>query len=192
MRSISLRRFRLGLLTVLVTGGAGLACGDPLALPPARFENTVETVVLYALEGTDIRLPSAYDVINRRTARIDRFQPFDFAFDLDAGGTPLLLPSVFLGVFPGSGILRPEASFEGVISAPTDGFTADSAVAIAVGDVFVVRSRTEQCSALLGSLPRYGKFRVLAVDPATRTITLEALVNANCGYRDLQPGFPEN
>lgn len=192
MHRISLRHFRLGLLTAIVTGTVSAACGDPLALPPARIENTIDTITLFALEGTDIGQPSAYDVINRRTARVDRFQPFDFAFDLDSTGAPLLLPSVFLGVFPGSGILISDQGFEGVMSAPIEGFTSDSIVPVALDDVLVVRSRTEQCSALLGSLPRYGKFRVLGIDPAARTITLEALVNANCGFRNLQPGFPED
>jgi hypothetical protein len=31
---------------------------------------------------------------------------------------------------------------------------------------------------------------VLGVDPATRSIRLETLVDQNCGYRNLEPGLP--
>jgi hypothetical protein len=41
-------------------------------------------------------------------------------------------------------------------------------------------------------VPRYGKFHVLALDPTERTVTLEHLINLNCGYRSLTPGTPES
>jgi hypothetical protein len=41
-------------------------------------------------------------------------------------------------------------------------------------------------------LPRYGKFQVLAIDPAQRTVTLEFLIDRNCGYRGLEPGLPDS
>jgi hypothetical protein len=62
---------------------------------------------------------------------------------------------------------------------------------MSVNDVFIGRSRNTSGNCYyLGSLPRYGKFRVVAVDVPNRTITLETLVNVNCGYRKLEPGFP--
>jgi hypothetical protein len=60
------------------------------------------------------------------------------------------------------------------------------------GTLFVIRSRSSnvQC-AFSGGLPRYGKFHVLGVDLVARTVTLEMLVDLNCGYRGLEPGIPE-
>jgi hypothetical protein len=41
-------------------------------------------------------------------------------------------------------------------------------------------------------LPRYGKFRVLDLNIEERSVTLELLVDVNCGYRGLEPGFPSS
>jgi hypothetical protein len=36
----------------------------------------------------------------------------------------------------------------------------------------------------------YGKFEVLAIDTTARRVDLRVLVDQNCGYRGLEPGFP--
>ncbi|MCH8935034.1 MAG: hypothetical protein IIB90_04880, partial [Gemmatimonadetes bacterium] len=46
------------------------------------------------------------------------------------------------------------------------------------------------CVFFLGQLPRYGKFHVLELNLETRQITLENLVNVNCGFRGLESGIP--
>lgn len=193
MHAISLPRFRFGVLLVGTVTALLSACDNPLALPPPSFENRVDTVTIFALTGTPIQQPSAYDIINRTPARTDRAQAFDFAFDLDSAGRAVLLPTRALGLTAQAGIAVQTAPFDSVVRAPDEGFVEDSIVRIREGDVFVGRSRVspEQC-ALLGSLPRYGKFRVLTVDPSARAVTFELLVNANCGFRNLQPGFPES
>ncbi|MEX1051106.1 MAG: hypothetical protein WEC54_06095, partial [Gemmatimonadales bacterium] len=72
-------------------------------------------------------------------------------------------------------------------------FQRDTAVTVVVGTVLIGRSRASNVGCVVvGALPRYGKFRVLAVDIGTRALTLETLINTNCGYRDLEPGLPEN
>ncbi|MDH3495764.1 MAG: hypothetical protein OER21_03310 [Gemmatimonadota bacterium] len=175
----------------LIGATAVVACSNPNALPPAQVDNVIDTTVLFALSGTPLSAPSAFNVVEATTARTDRNLPFDFAFDIAAAGTPLLYPPGSLGLFPEAGILVSTESFAGVLTAPREGYVADSAVAVAAGSVFVVRSRSSssQC-ALAGSLPRYGKFHVLGVDLQQRTITLEFLINRNCGYRGLEPGLP--
>jgi hypothetical protein len=55
----------------------------------------------------------------------------------------------------------------------------------------VAHSRASACS--FGSIVfYYGKFEVLAIDTLARRIDLQALVDQNCGYRGLSPGFPTN
>ncbi len=190
MHAISLPYRTFGVVA-LIGSTALVACGDPNTLPPPQVDNVVDTTVLFALSGTPLNAPSAFNVVEATTARTDRNLPFDFAFDIDGAGTALLYPPGALGLFPEGGILVSTESFAGVLTAPLEGYVADSAVAVAAGTVFVVRSRASsvQC-ALAGALPRYGKFHVLGVDPQQRTITLEFLVNRNCGYRGLEPGLP--
>jgi hypothetical protein len=181
---------RLGaLLGLLVVVG----CDDPLALPPPQFANALDTAVLHALRGTALTLPSGYDVVAGAPARTDRAEPFDFAFDIADDGRALVYPAAAIGVNSDAGVAETALDFEAIEAAPSEGFQRDTAVAVAPGTVLIVRSRsTNQACALLGSLPRYGKLRVLALDGVARTVTFEVLVNANCGYRALQPGLPEN
>jgi hypothetical protein len=173
------------------------ACSDPLSLPPATDPNVVDTLTLDGLSGTDIGIPSGYDMANLTKIRTDRASPFDFAFDIDTSGVSKIFPTGALGIGGNSGVLYAETSFERVDDPPLEGYVTDSALVIDVDSVFIVRGRPAgagivPCPFFLGSLPRYGKFRVLAIDPQVRQVTLESLINVNCGYRRLQPGFPDS
>ena len=70
-------------------------------------------------------------------------------------------------------------------------YEIDSALLVTPGTVFLARSRSSSvlCS-FLGSLARYGKFHVLDIDTGNRSVTLELLVDLNCGFRGLEPGIP--
>ncbi len=175
----------------VLSGAAAVACDNPLALPPARFDNEIDTTTIHALRGTPIALPSAFDIVANTPARTDRAEPFDFAFDIDSGGNALLVPAGALGLTNEPGILVSSDPFDSIVTAPLDGYVIDSVVPVRVGTVFIARSRssTQQCS-LLGALPRYGKFRVLELDLQERALTVQKLVNTNCGFRSLEPGTP--
>lgn len=186
-------RFRLGRTGVALVAIVASACDDNFGLPPS-VPNTVDTTTLYALTGTPIATPSAYDLVFGRAARTDLGQAFDFAFDILANGEARLYPAGALRLSPEAGILIVTRPFAEVRSAPLDdAYVQDSSVVVRTETVFVARSRaaSEGC-AFLGALPRYGKFRVLAIDLDRRTIAFEHLVNHNCGYRGLEPGLPNN
>jgi len=154
-------------------------------------DNVVDTLTLYALRQTSIRLPSAYDMIQKRAVRTDNTPEFDFAFDVAADGTPLIYPRGALGLSADPGVLLMAGkTFDEVRRAPDSGYRADSALAVKAGDVFVARSRISSVLCLFVSVPRYGKFHVLSIDAAERRIVLESLVDLNCGYRSLEPGLP--
>ncbi|OFV91226.1 MAG: hypothetical protein A3J75_01855 [Acidobacteria bacterium RBG_16_68_9] len=169
----------------------GLACSDSL-LGPASVPNTVDTVTLYALSGTAISAPSAYSMLDVRSVRTDTTSQFDFAFDITAAGTPLLYSAGALGLSAEPGLQRSTKRFADVRTAPNEGYSADS-LEMKIDSVFVARSRGSFAGCLfLGSVPRYGKFRVLAIDGTARSITLETLVNLNCGFRSLEEGIPKS
>lgn len=189
MRAISLRYCRFSPLLV----AAALACGSETTIAPPQFANVVDTTILYALTGTPIGTPSGFDGVQGTTVRTDLNSPFDFAVDLAANGDVQLLPAGALGYFEEPGLLISTQTFDAVVSAPLDGYVLDSALTATTGSVFVLRSRSSSafCTST-GALPRYGKFQVLAIDPAQRTVTLEFLIDRNCGYRGLEPGLPDS
>ena len=186
MRAISLRHRRFSLLFLV----AGLACGSGSQLAPAQFENVVDTVLLYALTGTPIATNSGFDGVLGNPVRTDLNLPFDFAVDVDGGNVLQLMPAGTLGYSPDGGLLITATSFDGLTSAPLDGYVGDTVRTAEVGTVFVLRSRSSSELCVSGALPRYSKLHVLAIDLPQRAITLEFLVNLNCGYRGLEPGTP--
>ncbi len=177
------------LAVVLFSAG----CDNTLALPPASVPNVVDTVTLSALQGTSINSASGFDVTLRRTARTDRqSEAFDIAFDIDDGGRALIFTTGALGLNARSAIQSSDRAFGDIVIAPLEDYQLDSALVVGVDSVFIVRSRPTSfgCVFFLGQLPRYGKFHVLDLSLETRQITLENLVNVNCGYRSLEFGIP--
>lgn len=166
------------------------ACGDPNALPDPQIENVVDTISISALTGTPIQLPSALSVAGPRVVRTDLSADFDVAFDI-RGSTPVFVPRAGLN-FPATGLqpglMRSDAAFADIREAQSNGYTTRDTLQLAVGNVFVARSRVV-CSAL--QVPLYGKLRILELDPAARTVTFEVLANQNCGYVGLEPGLPD-
>jgi hypothetical protein len=189
MHAISLRYSRFSLLIGVIAS----ACGSETTLAPPRFENVVDTTVLYALTGTPVGTPSGFDGVQAKPVRTDLNLIFDFAVDITPDGTLQLLPAGALGYSQNAGLLVSPRTFEAVVTAPLDGYVLDSALTVTTGSVLVLRSRssTDLCTST-GALPRYGKFHVLAIDSAERRVTLEFLVDRNCGYRGLEPGLPDS
>lgn len=169
------------------------ACDNPLALPAPTDGSVIDTFTLGALRGTLITTPSGYNLLFRELARTDRgTESFDFAFDIDPDNTPLIFTTGALGLGASSAIQMSNQAFADIRVAPFDDYERDSALAVGKDSIFIIRSTptTFGCVIFIGALPRYGKFRVLAVDLNARLITLEGLVNVNCGYRSLEPGLP--
>jgi hypothetical protein len=62
----------------------------------------------------------------------------------------------------------------------------DSAVTVALGERYVVRSRVV-CD--LG-VPIYAKVEIIGFED--NSLVLKRLKNVNCGYRSLEPGLPDS
>src|SRR3972149_1301669 len=94
MRRISFWHLAFGLSAAALAVAAS-ACGDPFG-QDATVENPVDTVVLYPLRDTPIRLPSAYNMLQpagAQAVRTDTTSQFDFAFDIDTTGQAVVYPA---------------------------------------------------------------------------------------------------
>ncbi|MCU0619900.1 MAG: hypothetical protein MUC69_00175 [Gemmatimonadales bacterium] len=179
-------------LLVLVVATGLWACDGANTLAPATSANFVDSTQISALTGTPLGEPSAFSIVDRSTVRTDRSAAFDFAFDIDADGQPVLLPLVVLGIPSSSGVnsglQHADDDFDDISVARQNGYITDSSVVVAAGDVLYARSRLA-CSGL--GVPQYAKLEITDIDPDNRRIRFRYLANNNCGYRGLQPGVPE-
>lgn len=176
------------LITALGLSIVASACEDT-TLPEAIYENEVDTVTLYALDGTPVDTRSGYNLVGRASVRTDLTTTFDFVFNIDTLGQPVLIPAAALEMGTNAGFQATTGTFEDVRSAPAGDYLTDDPYPVNVGDVVAARSRLVSCAGL-GSLSYYGKIGVIAIDLTERNITFEILTNINCGYRSLEPGRP--
>jgi len=190
MRRISLSRLWLTVFTILPLA---VACGGEIGLPAATIANTVDTLVLTALNGTPIGPPSAIDLVTGSLSRPELGEDFDFAFDIDSTGTALLYPASRLGRGGSAALQVSSVPFDSIARAPVENFVVDTIMPVTAGKVLILRSRFSSllCSVFVGSLPRYAKAEILELDGVGRTVTLRLMANLNCGYRDLMPGLPD-
>jgi len=172
------------------------ACDDPFALGPATSTNFVDTLQLFSVNGTTLDQPSALVLTTKRTYRlgIDLLPySFDFLYRIDGDTLPQLVPygavASASGVSGRAGYQPSTTPFDAITEGQQSGYVTDSATAIAVGDVFFLRSGLPNGCFLL--IPYYAKLRVLEIDAATRSVSFEILINNNCGYWGLEPGLPE-
>ncbi len=180
----SLASLVFGLLTVL-------ACGDT-GLQPGLNVNTIDTVSLYALDGTALDLPSVFRIASPHVLRADQNSDFDFAFNLIAGDSAVLLPPGAVGLGIGSGILTVKANtpFDAITVVPGGVYIDSLPVHVDSGTVAVVHSRAISCPVTASFSFLYAKLQVMKIDTVARRIDLIVLTNQNCGYRSLKPGNP--
>ena len=178
------------LLPVLVLSAAA-ACSDNDNLPDPTDENLVDTVTVGSLTDTPITTASGFSV-SLGAIRTDLSPDFDFAYDIQGEpgtGTSVVMPRAALGIVSNSaaepGVMRRTETFDEIDAAPSNGYITDEPVPIALGEVYIVRSRVV-CSI---GVPIYAKVEI--IDLADNSLTLKVLANTNCGYRELLPGLPD-
>lgn len=185
MRPISL----LVLLPVVLA-----ACGELNPLPRPSIENKPDTVSLYALHGTPVSSPSGYSLQFVAVVRPDQSSAFDFVFDVDSTGRPVLLTTGALKLGRASGIQLTTTPFDSVKIAPSGGYNLDSAIVVDSNSVAILHSVPTTCVFANSQFVYYAKLQVLAIDtssaPNGRRIDLVILTDQNCGYRGLEPGLP--
>jgi len=146
-------------------------------------------VTLYALTGTPVGTPSAYNIQAPGPVRTDSEPGYDFSFDI-TGGQGALYPQGALFGLGRTSALQYANSFDATTTAPTAGWNDSTALNVSVGTVVLVRSRVITCSTYAATVFEYAKLQVLAIDTVGRTINFQILSDVNCGYRDLNTGIP--
>ncbi len=170
------------------------ACGDSNLLPPATLAVETDTVTLWAITGTPIAEPSAWDLVLGYPARTDRTASFDFAFDfvwdsVAQDTMPALLPRGALGLSADGGLQVVRTPFDSLRSAPSTGYDADKPVFLDTTTVVAARSRTQTCNFGIYS-GIFAKLVPLSIDRTYRKIILRMVIDPNCGYYSFQPGVP--
>jgi len=186
-----IRPMRLEVPAILATI-ALVACSDANSIPDATFTNAIDTVVVYAISGTEVFQPSGYAMTQRSSVRVDISATADFGYDQTPDGRDVLLPGRMLG-HPGlsgvdPGLQHTDLAFDEITVAETNNYKTLDTVFVAVGDVLYLRSRIPS-TCFLG-VPAYGKVEILSLEAETRTVRFRVLANLNCGYKSLQPGIP--
>jgi hypothetical protein len=178
-------------LLPLLALSAVAACGDNDNLPDPTDENVVDTVTVGSLTDTPITTASGFSV-SLGAIRTDLSPDFDFAYDIQgepATGTKVILPRAALGIVSGSsaepGVMRRDETFDEIEAAPSNGYVTEEAVPVALGERYIVRSRVV-CSI---GVPIYAKVEIIGLED--NSLILKVLSNTNCGYRGLEPGFPD-
>jgi hypothetical protein len=178
-------------LLPLLALSAVAACGDNDNLPDPTDENGVDTVTVGSLTDTPITTASGFSV-SLGAIRTDLSPDFDFAYDIQgdpATGTKVILPRAALGIVSGSsaepGVMRRDETFDEIEAAPSNGYVTEEAVPVALGERYIVRSRVV-CSI---GVPIYAKVEIIGLED--NSLILKVLSNTNCGYRGLEPGFPD-
>lgn len=181
-------------LALLLAAALG-ACGDANILPPATVPAVEDTLALWAVTGTDIIHPSAFDLLNNQVVRTDRSAGFDFVFDfvVDSVGdtVPVLFPRGGVGLSADGGLQLVRVHWDTLLVAPPDGYESQLPVRFDLGSVVVARSRTQTCNFGL-SAGLYAKLQPLDIDLPNRRMVIRILVDQNCGYRGLQTGLPDS
>lgn len=194
-----LRRARRGAARLALALAVPVAaCGDPFEVT-ANFDTVEGTITISAFNDTPVELPTG--VLLAPFPQAVRPGPdflFDLAFDIDAEGDAVLLPVDALaapGVFGGARVtgIRPvtDQGYDAITRAPAGGYVVGDPVPVAVGDIGVLQAVNHPtCLGSFIGTTVYAKYRVEAIDPAARTLSLRIRVDPNCGFRGLEVGEP--
>lgn len=176
-------------LFALAIAAAIAACNNPFALPPATLPPAEGSLTLYALTGTSLLEPSAYDMVQQLVVRTDRTPLFDFALDMVTDSlhdtTAVLIPPGALGLLRDGGLQITTTPYDSITIAPDGGYQQGAPQPLALGTVVLASSRSQSCN--FGFIrPLYAKLKVTAIDLVARSVTFLMLLDPNCGYRSLQ------
>jgi hypothetical protein len=179
-------------LAVCLTYAA--ACKDPNFLRATR-SNVIDTMTVYAFNGTPASYPVALNIAFQQVLRLDGSGAFDVIFDIDETGKVVLYPTKLL-VRPPTGAQRvgiqvvPQA-YDDLEFAPKVGYNTDSVTVASIGQTIAIEAahRQDLCQLYLSPYV-YAKVIVDSIDMSSRAIYIRAVMDPNCGFRGLTEGIP--
>jgi len=175
-------------LVVLLTSVLSGCDDDPFA---QRWISNPQQGLIYALSRTELNVPSAFSLFERRTYRVEAAGSsgrWDLAFDV-IDGRPVFLPPGALGIASEARILaQPGETFDGIQRAPEDLelYSETEAVPVQVGQLYVVRT-VQQVGAFGSRCVYFGKLVVQKVDLVSSSVEFRYDLNTICNSRRLQP-----
>jgi hypothetical protein len=189
---------RAAFLVVLAAGLATAACDDPIGI--GDWSAVPDTVTVFSISRSEyVGRPSAFDFINGFVVAIDASPvncqqspciPFDLVLSEQAGALVLLPSGIVEGRSTRAGIALAPAgqTFETLAEAPRDTaqYRHATPTPVQVGQLYIVRSRTSNCSAISSGF-RYGKLEALSLDPARGIASFRFVRNPFCDDRALIP-----
>jgi hypothetical protein len=172
---------------------AAAACGYSTN-PKATTKIVTDTLVAWAINGTESTQPSAFYLAENRVVEVTSNLTFDIAFDVDsATGRAIIIPVRL--TTDGSvnalhvGLQRLTHSFDSSTFGLRTGYQFDSIYALSPGEGMLIVSNPPGC--VTDPNPTlYGKFIIDSVNTFSRTIHFRATEDPNCGYRSFSPGIP--
>jgi len=182
---------------ILIGFAASIAACRGFTAIDASFQNVTATDTVYALNGGPPNSPNSINFFQGLTDRADQGFGFDIAFDIDKDGNPVIIPARALATNfsnPSSiGLQRATTSFEAIAEAPRDGYRADTAMTVGVGQAIIVEVHDiNACLYALKGQSYFSKLVITEVDPALKRIAFTVTVNRNCGFHSFAPGLPRD
>ena len=177
------------LLIVITATAVGAACGDTRRLP-AMDSVFADTLIVYALTGTDMSYPTALNVQELAVVRATGVFNYELAFDIDAAGNAVIYPMELLvaeeAPFRRVGLQKLTVPFEDLVRAPRTGYVYDEPTVLAAGESVAIEAQV----ACPYPYPQvvFAKLKVDSVVVARRAIYFQAVSDPSCGFRSLVPG----
>ena len=172
------------------------ACDDtnPFA---AQLPTSLDVYTMFALTGTPPAYPSGLNTFGRTPTRVDGNASFDVAFDINADGNAVLYPVKLIVSSVGGnrpvGLRKVAGTFDSITEAPPGVYQTDTAVVASKGEIVVVEanrgSSGDVCSFNI-SPNIYTKILVDSIDTSSHTITIQTVMDPNCGFRSFATGIP--
>jgi hypothetical protein len=189
MRFHPFGRSPLALLAVLALA----ACNEEPDFGLDNWDAQVDTIALYSVDFAEYQgLPSAYDIKNTRTQRVEdpsASGQWDFALTGGGANGPLMLTPLgaFFDVEISAGLaVLADGVFDELENAPSSNsaYVTDEPVALESDVLYVARSRP---SGGLCSGVQFAKIEPLEIDPAEGTFRFRVTANPRCNDTALIP-----
>jgi hypothetical protein len=196
IRRISTPKLKVLAFAAMTLVVGGLACGTFTGVP-ASLPTLTDSGDVYAINGAPAGAPTSLHLFSGTLLPADATFTFDVAFDIDTSGAIQILPqrAVASGLAPTHTVAlqATTSAFDAVLSAPKNGYRADTALVAKLNQVILIQSNdANACGVSLTGSTIYGKLVILTADRATRKLTVRYTTDPNCGFFSFASGLPKD